>query len=95
LLPMIPYDHRRAMIAHDRRCTVVANDDLLPMIPYDHGRAMIANDDLLPMIPYDHGRAMIAHDRYCAMIADDVTATTAVAVTSHRSFVHGNKCQTG
>jgi hypothetical protein len=47
LRPMIPDDHRRAMIANDR---------LLPMVADDHRRAMIANDWLLPMVA-DHTAA--------------------------------------
>jgi hypothetical protein len=90
------------MISDDGLCSMVANDDLFSMIPDDHGRAMvayhrlctmIANDDLLSMVPDDYGRAMIPHDRHGTMVADHHTAT--VAVTSHRSFVHGDKCQTG
>ena len=56
------------------------------MISDDGLCSMVANDDLLR-------RAMIAYHRRRSMVADHDTA--AVAVTSHRSFVHGNKHQTG
>jgi hypothetical protein len=60
LRPMIPDDHRRAMVANDR---------LLPMIPDDDRRAMVANDRLRSMIPDDHRRAMIANDWLLPMVA--------------------------